>query len=286
MNFPGIYLAALMTSLVAFALAIVVIRRAPQADRGRLWLAALVTLPMQPLAFYLVRLPLNGLFVSLLGSGNEVYEWLTTLYAPLTEEPAKLVPLLIPVILRDICPTNFVRYSLTIGISFAIGEMWFIANQIARQPEFAAVPFYEFLGYGIERLMTCVFHTAFVAITLSQLNRHLLIGFAGAVVAHWLGNFPIFLMAWNVGGLGKEAWMALVQIWIVVSFLGALVLLSYFSFGRVSPARWFYGTRHCPGCEVDYEPPLLFAINFGPIRYERCPHCGHWHWTGPARQSS
>ena len=25
-------------------------------------------------------------------------------------------------------------------------------------------------------------------------------------------------------------------------------------------------------------PPLV-GLNLGPTRYERCPHCRHWHWT-------
>ena len=24
---------------------------------------------------------------------------------------------------------------------------------------------------------------------------------------------------------------------------------------------------------------IMFAVNFGATRYERCPHCTHWHWT-------
>ena len=36
--------------------------------------------------------------------------------------------------------------------------------------------------------------------------------------------------------------------------------------------------RHCPECDKEYDAPLL-GLNFGPTRYERCPHCQHWHWT-------
>jgi hypothetical protein len=104
------------------------------------------------------------------------------------------------------------------------------------------------------------------------------------MVLHWLGNFPISLMAWNVGSLGKTFWAVAVQSWLLVYFVAALALLSYFAFGRVAPTRIFYGRRHCPECDEDYDAPLL-ALNFGNSRYERCPHCRHWHWTTKTRNA-
>lgn len=166
MNIPGIYIAALFTSIVAAVQLTMIIRRAEADERTRLWAVVALTLPMQPLAFYLVRVPLNHGLASCLGRNSDLYQWLTTLYAPLTEEAAKLVALLVPMIYREIRPTNFVRYSLTIGISFAIGEMWFIAERVTHQSGLAALPSYQFVGYVMERLMTCVFHSTFVAITL------------------------------------------------------------------------------------------------------------------------
>jgi hypothetical protein len=95
---------------------------------------------------------------------------------------------------------------------------------------------------------------------------------------HWLGNFPLSLMAWNVGGLGRVVWMALVQSFLLFYFFAALALLFFFAFRRVNPIKAFYGRRLCPECDANYDAPL-FAFNFGPTRYERCPHCRHWHWT-------
>jgi hypothetical protein len=50
-----------------------------------------------------------------------------------------------------------------------------------------------------ERMMTWVFHSAFLSVGLWQLRRRFIVGFAGAVLPHWLTNFPVFLMAWIVG---------------------------------------------------------------------------------------
>jgi RsiW-degrading membrane proteinase PrsW (M82 family) len=276
---PGIYLTAVLTAIVAVAIFGMLIHklRLPAQER-LLWLAAAIAVPLQPLAFYFVRVPLDHWLAAHCGPTSAVYRWLVTFYAPLTEEPAKLLPLLIPAIRRDIRDTNFVRYALAIGLGFAIGEMGFVAERIARNPNFSALPFYQFGGFVGERLMTCVFHSAFLSVALWRLRHGFARGVSGAMALHWLGNFPITLMAWNVGEFGKTIWAVAVQCWLVLYFIAALALLSRFAFGRLSAGRMLYGQRHCPECGKDYDAPI-FALNFGLTRYERCPHCRRWHWT-------
>jgi RsiW-degrading membrane proteinase PrsW (M82 family) len=279
---PGIYLTAIITMAAAIAVfGTLADKLRPPADERLLWLAALIVLPLQPLAFYCVRLPFDHWVVAHLGAKSAAYFWLRTFYAPLTEEPAKLIPLLIPAIRRDIRPENFARYALAIGLGFAIGEMGFVAERVARSPQFAHLPFYQFGGYVSERLMTCVFHSAFVALALWRLRRKFILGFACAAAGHWLGNFPLVLMDPHIGHLSKVARIAIVQGWLMCYFLAALALLSWFCLGRFNPTALLFDPRHCPECEKDYDPPL-FAVNFGTKRYERCPHCRRWHWTGPA----
>ena len=277
---PGIYYTAVLTTALAIGVFGPLIHKLKMpANERLLWLAAALVLPLQPLVFYGIRMPLDHWLAAQLGPHSAVLPWLRSLYAPLTEEPAKLLPLLIPAIRRDIRADNFVRYALAIGLGFAIGEMWFVAERVAQTPKFAALPFYQFGGYVGERLMTCVFHSAFLSVALWRLRRRFALGFAGAAGAHWLGNFPISLMAWNVGKLGKTFWSIAVQCWLMFYFFAAAALLAYWAFGRLSLGLLFYGRRHCPECHAGYDPPLLLALNFGTRRYERCPHCRRWHWT-------
>lgn len=280
---PSIYYAAMITTVVAMVIFGPLIHklRLPVNER-LLWLAAILVLPLQPAAFYYVRVPFDHWAAAHLGTGSAGYYWLKTCYAPLTEEPAKLVPLLIPAIRQDIRTDNFVRYALAIGLGFAIGEMWFVAERVARAPEFAGLPFYQFGGYFGERLMTCVFHSAFVSLSLWGLRRNFPLGFAGAAAAHWLGNFPLLLLTGKSGGFSKAWRVGIVEGWLMVYFLAALALLSCFAFGRFAPGRLFFGRRRCPECSQEYDPPL-FAVNMGPKRYERCPHCRKWHWTSRTR---
>jgi hypothetical protein len=275
----GIYLTAALTTIAAAAIFGILIHklRLP-ADERLVWLAAALSLPLQPLAFHCVRVPLDHWLATHLGSTSGTYTWLTTFYAPVTEELAKLIPLLIPAIRRDIRTENFVRYALAIGVGFAIGEMWFLADRIARAPAFAGLPFHQFGGYASERLMVCVFHSAFISVALWRLRRGFVLGLAGAVALHWLGNFPLSLMAWNVGGLGKTVWMIIVQLFLIFYFLGALALLSRFAFPQLNLRKAMYGRRHCPQCDRTFDGSFL-GLNFGSTRYEPCPHCRRWQWT-------
>jgi hypothetical protein len=275
----GIFIAAILTTGIALAIFGTLLRRLKQPANGRLLLlAALIALPLEPAAFYFVRVPLDHWLTGMLGSNSPTLRWLVTLYAPVTEELAKLVPLLIPAIRRDLRRENFGRYALAIGLGFAIGEMWFLAEAVSRIPALAGTPFYKFGGYFGERLMTCVFHSVFVGAALWGWRRNFGLGVLGAMVLHWLGNFPIFLLSWNAGGMGPAFWGAVVQAWIVLYFIGALALFSYFLLGRISPGRLFYGRRKCPECGAVYDAPL-FSVNLVTRRYERCPQCRHWHFT-------
>lgn len=281
---PGIYLTALITTAVAMAgFGTLIYKLRQPADARLLWVAAAVALPLQPLAFYLLRVPLDHWLAAQLGAKSSAYQWLVTLYAPLTEEPAKLLPLLLPSIRRDLRVDNFVRYALAIGLGFAVGEMWFVAEKVTHQPALAALPFYQFGGYFSERLMTCVFHSAFVAVALWQLRRRFALGVAGAMALHWLGNFPISLMAWNVGRMGKAFWSGIVLLWLLFYLAGAIVFLVCLTMGRTALGVLLHGRRRCPECAREYDAPILLGFNFGSTRYERCPHCRHWHWTTPVK---
>jgi hypothetical protein len=275
----GIYLALLITATLALAIFGTLLQKLPlRAQTRLLWFALGIALPLQPLAFYLVRVPADHWLAGHLGVTSGFYLWVTSFYAPVTEELAKLMPLLIPAIRRDIRSDNFVRYALAIGLGFALGEMAFLAERIARTPSFAAIPFYQFTGYATERLLTCVFHTAFVSVALWRLRRGFALGVLGAIALHWLGNAPLFLLRWNLGGLGRNVWLIIVQFWLLGYCALLAAMLAAFAFGRLPTLNALYGRRKCPGCQGEYDAPL-FALNFGRTRYERCPHCRRWHWT-------
>ena len=276
----SIYYMAVITTIVALSVyGVIIYRMKAPVDRRWLWLAFLMALPLQPLAFYLVRVPLNVWLVKKLGASSMMYEWITLFYAPLTEEPAKLLPLLVPFVLRDIRRENFVRYALAIGLGFGIGELWFVAGRIAINPHFAAVPVWQFMGFFNERLMVCLLHAAFVSVALWRLRNRFLLGVAGAMALHFFGNFPIYLMSKNLFGIGTTAWSVIVNLWLGLYFFGAICLFTYFMYGKVGVGRFLFGKSKCPDCGTVYGSPFL-ALNLGAKRYERCPSCKKWHMIG------
>jgi len=277
----GIYIAALITTAIVLAFYGSLIRHLKSpADKRLLLLGFLIALPLQPLAFYLVRVPLDRWLVNLLGKDSNLYQILTTLYAPLTEEPAKLLPLLVPAILRVIRRENFARYALAIGLGFGVGEIWFIAERLAGSPVYAPLPFYMFGGFLGERALVCLIHGAFLAVALWRLRSNLFLGLLGAMALHYFGNFPIFLMQKNAFGLGQTAWQVIVSIWLQLYFFGSIALLARFS-GAGSIGRFLFGRARCPECGIVYDRPF-FGFNMGPKRYERCRGCKRWHWMNYA----
>lgn len=274
-----IFIAAVITSVLSLAvIGGVLFFRSPKEQRPILFLLLLIMLPMNPLAFYLVRVPLDGWLVSLLGKQSEQYFWIQSLYAPLTEELAKLWPLLIPLFYHRMKAIPVHRVALAIGLGFGVGEAWTVASFLAKSPEVTKYPWYLLGGYMSERMMVCVMHSAFTAAALVLIFRHkkILLGLLSCMLLHFLGNFPIFLSAKNVFNLGADAWKALLQVWALVYFLTLGSFLAYLAFDK----KWFNilvkGKVMCPECKQIYNHPL-FGINLIHKRYERCPLCKKWH---------
>src|SRR6516162_4177252 len=87
--------AAIATGLALLAIGSVALRAAPAADRRAVGVAFLIALPLQPIAFYLVRLPVDAGVRAALGL-SAAWGLVALLYAPLTEEPPTWLALALP----------------------------------------------------------------------------------------------------------------------------------------------------------------------------------------------
>jgi hypothetical protein len=272
----GILIAAVITTLaVAGFCGYLAIRLSQPADRPILLLAAIVALPLQPLAFYLVRIPLDGLVRAALGT-DMAYAIATTSYAPLTEEPAKWLVLLLPAVRRVLRPDNAIAAALAIGLGFGIGEIWFLANQIAQVPAYTGIPFWMFGGFFSERFVVTFLHGGFIAFLVARLaaGRSLVPGALIGIALHYLVNLPIFLRALQAFGLSAETWTLIATLAPVLLAILIGVALNRLSRGRFQLEA--LGRSTCPECGTAYPRPLL-ALNLGPWRYERCPNCRRFH---------
>lgn len=276
----GIYVAAVITTGLSVAIiGSMIFWKRPRAERVFLATVILLEVPMCALAFYFVRLPLDGWLRTLLGLHSGIYKFLTTLYVPITEEAAKLWFLLLPPLFKKVNSKNIIRTSMAVGLGFGIGEMWLIAVRLANSPQIGSLPWYSLGGYINERFMVCIMHGVFTAMALRQLRRVFFMGIAGAAFLHFLGNFPIYLAGINFAGIGRPAWQIILGLWVSFYFMFMLALLAYFTFGKLEKITIFlYGKARCPQCGLVYSRPL-FGINMVTRRYERCPGCHKYHWT-------
>jgi RsiW-degrading membrane proteinase PrsW (M82 family) len=194
-------------------------------------LAFLVALPLQPLALYLVRLPLDGFLRTTFG----ITGWVaiaSLFYAPLTEEPAKWLAAVVPAIRRAI-DRSPVSIALAVGLGFGLGEIWFLAHALVSAPNYPDLPFWMFGGFTVERLEVCFLHGAFVAPAFVQLarGRPFWLGGLAGMALHFLLNFPIYLAQTDVFGLSRGVWMGVLVSWVFAFVVGCAGLVWWL--GRV-----------------------------------------------------
>jgi ssDNA-binding Zn-finger/Zn-ribbon topoisomerase 1 len=275
-----IYITSAVTTLLALVIIGGFIRwRADKPDHKLLLTLFLIELPVAFIAFYLVRLPLvDSSFKFLFSFDLAVYGFMKNFYAPLTEEPAKLLPLLIPALRHKITKENFAMAAMALGLGFGIGEIWLVGNFIGQSAQYSTMPWYYFSGFINERFMVCIIHGGMTSFVLSRLNNKFIFGLLGSMCLHFIGNFPIFLAAVNFPALGKETWQVILSLWVTAFFFSMACLLVYFKMGSLQVGKFFYGNSVCPECGFNYPAPVI-AINSFKTRYERCPNCRKWHWV-------
>ena len=272
----GILIAAIITTVIAIAVIGMMIRRlSHSAPRWLLVLAFLSALPAQPVAFYFIRLPLHELLMQWFGA-SALLTVISLFYAPVIEEPAKWFSLVLPSLRKKLVPQNAVAVALSVGLGFGIGELWFIAERLSRAPQLAELPFYYFNGFLAERLMVCFLHGAFIALLFKRYAEGKAVWPAAlfGVSLHFLLNFPIYLSSINLFGLGQQVWGLLLVIYVALFTLAMFGFVNWLAKDEVQEG--FLGSATCPECHEVY-PRSFFALNLLTRRYERCPHCRHWH---------
>ncbi len=278
----GIVIAAIITTVLAIVVVGLLIRKlSRREDRSVLLLAFFFALPAQPIAFYFFRVPLHEFLTGWLGAGI-LLTAISLFYAPLLEEPAKWLALGVPSIRKALKPENAVAIALAVGLGFGVGELWFIAERLARSPQFAGLPFYYFGGFLTERLMVCFLQGAFIALFFKRYAEGQSVWPAAllGIALHFFLNFPIYLASVNLLGLGQHAWGFILVMHVALFTLAMFVFVNQLAGGEVEAS--LLGDATCPGCGKVY-PRSFLALNLLTRRFERCPHCREFHFV-PMRQ--
>jgi RsiW-degrading membrane proteinase PrsW (M82 family) len=198
----GLLIAAAITTAITLAGVAFLLRGSH--DWRPLGIAFLIALPLQPLAIYLVRLPLDGFLRTTWGIAG----WVTIaslFYAALTEEPAKWLTMAAPPVRRAVT-VEPVRCALVAGAGFGLGEIGFLAQALVASPGYPDLPFWMFSGFILERLAVCFMHGAFLVppfIAFARGGSFILGGLIGMTL-HFFLNFPIYLHRHGV--VGRAAW--------------------------------------------------------------------------------
>ena len=235
----GIYIAAAIASDIAVATCgVIALRATCAAHRRALLLACLVMLPMQPLAYYAVRVPLLAYLTPLLGGGILLVS-VMMLAAPLTEEPAKWLVLALAPVRRAITEGSAMGMAIATGLGFGLGEIWFLAEQVARVPAYQALPYTQFGGFMIERSQVCLLHGLFLVPMFFALSRgrYVAAGALAGIVLHLLTNLPILAVQADLFGLGRERWVSLASLGLIVLIVIGLVAVHRLSGGKLFARR-------------------------------------------------
>lgn len=279
--YPIHVVGAFSTILIGALYIYLVRKRVSAGERTALLGLALLTFFMPGLAYYAVRLPLDAWVRTFVEPTATTYVWIRLLYAPVTEELAKIWPLLVPAVARWITAGRTPRAAYALGLGFGVGEVAFLAVVLGMTPEAAQQRWYYYTGFVTERILVAPCHALFVFVTLAAWRRWrwpggLVSGFCGAAALHFCLNVPIYFKA--KGWLGSEAVAGqILMAWILVYFVSTLAVFARSIGGKGTTAGGFlFGETICKLCGASYQRPF-WAMNLGTRRFERCPSCRKWH---------
>ena len=270
----GFLIAAIITALLTALIVGSIALRAAGPPRSLPLIALASALPLHAASLYLLRLPLHGVLKEQLSP--DVLFWVGGLYAPLLEEPAKWLVLILPFIVRRLTPQNAIGVALAVGLGFGLGEIGTLTvRTLIAAPETTHLPFYIYTGFLVERLLVCFLHGAMIALVALRLaeGRPVWPAMLLGLMLHYLVNLPIALMQIEAFGIGRDVWLSLAMPWLIVMTLGLAVYLAA-QVQRTS-GRALLGEATCGACGTPFERSLL-AFNVGPWKLQRCPHCGRW----------
>ena len=254
---PGIYIAAMLTLALSLALAgAVILKRIGPADRLLAALGVVGAAVAFFAAYYLLRLPLDGVVQPVLQSNPDWYRFATTFYAPLTEEPAKWA-VLIPLFLAGkITQDNKGAWAICLGFGFGMGEIVFLAQRIASDPQSLAIPWYQSTGFIVERLMVCTIHSALVLAAAGALAGRKPWRLLVPLGLHWLLNIPIFVSRQYPLDAAGIVWSQLLWMWTSLFFWGALIYLGRRLLAPSQRMAAFFGKGRLPGVPDSLRPSL------------------------------
>jgi hypothetical protein len=174
--------------------------------------------------FYYVRIPLDNLVTRFISIASAGYILIAFLYAPVTEELAKITPVWISQLFKKtIVKDNQILYAMTIGLAFGIGEMFFLASLSSQNLTLMGYKWYHFYGYMTERFLSCFCHQIFMIVLICWVRKKRIRYFFYAMTLHAITNIPPLLYGnFSFGIYFNDS----INLLIVYGYLLSFVLIS------------------------------------------------------------
>jgi RsiW-degrading membrane proteinase PrsW (M82 family) len=150
--------------------------------------------------------------------------WLRAILPPLIEEPAKLLPLLLPPIAAAVSRENAWRFGVALGLGFGLGEIALLFQLLESVQAVAAAPWTALTGFISERYIVCLTHGAFTAAALTiwrGAGRPFWHGLLVAATLHFIANLPVALASLFIADLPTRS--AVLAIWLLLVWSSAIV---------------------------------------------------------------
>lgn len=140
---------------------------------------------------------------------------LIVLLPAVIEELVKVAPLLLLRARQSVQDLNTALWTGTaLGVGFGLGETMFLAYGVAQDPWYTGQPWYAFLGFFVERLLTTGAHgalAAFVVAGWQQGRTWRWVGYLSAVGLHGFVNLGVILSEFDL------IWAPLTGLMLLVS---------------------------------------------------------------------
>jgi hypothetical protein len=98
---------------------------------------------------------------------------------------------------------------------------------VAQVPSVAALPFYAFSPFFIERMLVCFIHGGLIALAFVMFARgqNFILGGIIGMALHFALNSPIYLAQIDLFGIGLQRWSMLLTAWMLIMAMGLAVLV-------------------------------------------------------------
>lgn len=142
---------------------------------------------------------------------------------PLTEEAAKLLPLLVPAIRRMIADRyGAVWAGMAIGVGYGLGEAIYLAVSLGDLPEYVNLPWFAFTGFFFERQLTFFVHGVLAAVSYAGIQRGgrwIVFGYLGAAALHALTNLgALFSRIGLIPAAAGSLWLLVIVVGLSLVF--------------------------------------------------------------------